>query len=1301
MSPALTDTGDLYLHKGQIFNTRSSYNLSKQQKIFCGVPMDHNLGHTGQGQDPNPSPFGSSAKLQKPRLYKKKYMGPHKKDQPFNPFKGFVENQEMDMGLGVGGNLGYWGSGDVGNKGFVFGASRISGSNDQGGLFGANSNTNVGEGTFLVDEMRKLKLESEKKMNVSGVNNNVVNSVADKGGSFVFTGGDAKLDEMVSKEVESKLKIDSEGNVDSARNVKPEVNVFGSLSSSENVDNKFGGGVGVNLSNEMNKLNIKESIENDVKDYAYMERGSLGGSSETLLHDKMKNMHINEPIGSYVANENVKVDPSSSDPSGNIVNKHDNVNESGVGSRSRSQFGQTQTDFPASADNVNKGKTEFSGNTDAGGISDSIPSGFSFQAAMRNSPFSNPVEFSFTTKSDGLLMQNFGFKTPTVKGSLNKKVETRREATKDPRYKKKKGKPKQTHSTPVDFAQDFAFRGSSEENAEPSEPYSPMDISPYREAPADNTLSRETSLASDESFSLNETYGCSDSRPADANDVTDEDLVDATERMNINENDVTYNETQEVKSGHSVHHGADTGGPFEESISGTGTETESFKSATEHLDYSTDSFVTAADNEVTSKSTIERQDSDGGSQFSVTSNFEEGCIEGNFIFGASSVAQNQIAAATRQQKKKNRTKLTNDSCSSMSTTQFSYSSSPVQFLQVSGSSLSSPTQGKKGYIPALTSHSQGNDEPAKVQKVNHETVAASMAAQEACEKWRLRGNQAYANGNLSKAEESYTQGLNCVSGSETSKSCLRALMLCYSNRAATRMSLGRMREALEDCTKAVALDPNFFRVQVRAANCYLALGEVENASKFFMKCLQQGPEVCADRKILVEASEGLEKTQRVSECMKQCVELLQRRRQSDADLALGAISEALTISTYSEKLLEMKADALLLLRRYEEVIQLCEKTLEFAKSNALPSNSSYQSSKLDSAATEKSASSGIWCFSKIVKSYFYLGKLEEADTFMKNQEKSMCLMESSGLKNLEAVVPLAVIIRELLCLKAAGNAAFQSGKHAEAVEHYTAAVSCNFESRPFTAICFCNRAAAYRAMGQISDAIADCSLAIALDGNYVKALSRRASLFEMIRDYGRAASDLQRLVSLLTRHMENKVGGSGSHNKMSFINEIRQTQRKLSVMEEEARKEIPLNFYLILGVDSSAGASEIRKAYRKAALKHHPDKAGQSLARNDNADDGLWKDIAEEVHRDADRLFKMIGEAYAVLSDSAKRSRYDLEEEMRNSQSRGNESSTFREHTDFNNYPSERSGSRHNWEDVWRAYKSTQPRESDRNRSNW
>lgn len=71
-------------------------------------------------------------------------------------------------------------------------------------------------------------------------------------------------------------------------------------------------------------------------------------------------------------------------------------------------------------------------------------------------------------------------------------------------------------------------------------------------------------------------------------------------------------------------------------------------------------------------------------------------------------------------------------------------------------------------------------------------------------------------------------------------------------------------------------------------------------------------------------------------------------------------------------------------------------------------------------------------------------------------------------------------------MQSAGNAAFQAGKHKEAVEHYTAALSFNVESRPFSAVCFANRAAAYQALGQITDAIADCSLAIALDVHYMK-----------------------------------------------------------------------------------------------------------------------------------------------------------------------------------------------------------------------
>lgn len=80
-----------------------------------------------------------------------------------------------------------------------------------------------------------------------------------------------------------------------------------------------------------------------------------------------------------------------------------------------------------------------------------------------------------------------------------------------------------------------------------------------------------------------------------------------------------------------------------------------------------------------------------------------------------------------------------------------------------------------------------------------------------------RGNQAHKDGDLSKAEDLYSRGINSVHSSERSGCWAKPLLLCYSNRAATRMSLGRIREALEDCMMATALDPTFMKVQMRTA----------------------------------------------------------------------------------------------------------------------------------------------------------------------------------------------------------------------------------------------------------------------------------------------------------------------------------------------------------------------------------------------------------------------------------------------------------------------------------------------------
>ncbi|TMM31119.1 molecular chaperone DnaJ [Polaribacter aestuariivivens] len=63
------------------------------------------------------------------------------------------------------------------------------------------------------------------------------------------------------------------------------------------------------------------------------------------------------------------------------------------------------------------------------------------------------------------------------------------------------------------------------------------------------------------------------------------------------------------------------------------------------------------------------------------------------------------------------------------------------------------------------------------------------------------------------------------------------------------------------------------------------------------------------------------------------------------------------------------------------------------------------------------------------------------------------------------------------------------------------------------------------------------------------------------------------------------------------------------------------DYYEILGISKSASQAEIKKAYRKMAIKHHPDK---------NPDD-----------KTAEEKFKLAAEAYEVLSDENKKARYD------------------------------------------------------------
>lgn len=89
-------------------------------------------------------------------------------------------------------------------------------------------------------------------------------------------------------------------------------------------------------------------------------------------------------------------------------------------------------------------------------------------------------------------------------------------------------------------------------------------------------------------------------------------------------------------------------------------------------------------------------------------------------------------------------------------------------------------------------------------------------------------------------------------------------------------------------------------------------------------------------------------------------------------------------------------------------------------------------------------------------------------------------------------------------------------------------------------------------------------------------------------------------------------------------------------------EELPaIEPYAVLGVSKDATADQVKRAYRKAALKHHPGTI-HSLQNNANANYSSTDKAPENLQDEAKIKFQEIAFAYAVLSDPVRRKRYDV-----------------------------------------------------------
>lgn len=197
------------------------------------------------------------------------------------------------------------------------------------------------------------------------------------------------------------------------------------------------------------------------------------------------------------------------------------------------------------------------------------------------------------------------------------------------------------------------------------------------------------------------------------------------------------------------------------------------------------------------------------------------------------------------------------------------------------------------------------------------------------------------------------------------------------------------------------------------------------------------------------------------------------------------------------------------------------------------------------------------------------------------------------------------LVRLLEKKKEEGNAFFKVGKNQEAIDAYTEALTVDPANKEYNAILLGNRAAALLKLKQPIPALRDCEKALELKSDYTKIILRKAQILTDLERYQDAVRDLEN-------------ASKNDPQNAEIAKQLRQAQVEL---KKSKRK----NYYKILEVQKNADTATIKRTYRKLALLHHPDKNNET----------------PEAHKTAEAKFKDIQEAYDVLSDDAKRAKYD------------------------------------------------------------
>lgn len=202
-------------------------------------------------------------------------------------------------------------------------------------------------------------------------------------------------------------------------------------------------------------------------------------------------------------------------------------------------------------------------------------------------------------------------------------------------------------------------------------------------------------------------------------------------------------------------------------------------------------------------------------------------------------------------------------------------------------------------------------------------------------------------------------------------------------------------------------------------------------------------------------------------------------------------------------------------------------------------------------------------------------------------------------------------------LKEKAAASFKKGDIQAAIDQFQDCLEVDDLNINYNATIYLNIALCFSKQSKNEEALKSLNKAVQLNPKYAKAFFKRGDVNEALGNHEEALRDYQNA---------HQLEPSKSFLTIIIFLEEFNVEEKIKHAKVKAKEAAKKDFYKILGVDSKATDDEIKKAYRKLALKWHPD-------RNQGS---------EEERQKADKMFKDINEAYSVLSDPDKRKRFDL-----------------------------------------------------------